>query len=183
MPILRWQNSQRIPPRSNLLLYFIFRRGNKVNSQFGGNSGLRRGLIMSRTRLLFAPALCAAIVLSAQAVCCLGGEAEKKIVRELDKPTTLEFIDTPLTDVVDYLKDLHGIEIQLDRRALDEAGIGNDVGVSLFEPVANTLSPLGAGETCKLTLGQNKASNEVLVCLNFRSFTVNSDSEKGRGSL
>jgi len=53
-------------------------------------------------------------------------EAEAKINAALDSPTQLEFIETPLQDVVDYLKELHGIEIQIDFRALEEVGIPTD---------------------------------------------------------
>jgi len=34
----------------------------------------------------------------------------------------LEFIETPLQDVIDFLKETHKIEIQIDRRALDDVG-------------------------------------------------------------
>ena len=50
--------------------------------------------------------------------------SERKIAEALASPTTLEFIETSLEDVVDYLKDLHRIEIQLDKKALDDVGIG-----------------------------------------------------------
>ena len=42
----------------------------------------------------------------------------------------MEFVDMPLTDVIDYLKDFHKIEIQLDKKAMDEAGIGTDTTVT-----------------------------------------------------
>ena len=46
------------------------------------------------------------------------GPAEEKIKRGARRATrTMEFTETPLQDVVDYLKDLHGIEIQLDDKA------------------------------------------------------------------
>ncbi|HVX15593.1 MAG TPA: hypothetical protein VHC22_30685 [Pirellulales bacterium] len=51
------------------------------------------------------------------------GASELKILDELDERTEVDFIDEPLTKVVDYLKDRHGIEIQIDRRALFKAGI------------------------------------------------------------
>ena len=50
------------------------------------------------------------------------GPAEKKIEAALKSPTHLEFVDTPLTNVVDYLKDYHQIEIQLDKKAMDGGG-------------------------------------------------------------
>ncbi len=48
---------------------------------------------------------------------------EKRIATELEQPTTMDFHETPLQDVVDYLKDLHAIEIQIDHKALTDAGI------------------------------------------------------------
>jgi hypothetical protein len=51
--------------------------------------------------------------------------AEARIRAELEEPTAVSVEAMPLEDVVDYLKDLHGVEIQLDARALDEAGIGS----------------------------------------------------------
>jgi len=56
--------------------------------------------------------------------------AEQKVLAALDSPTTLEFIETPLQDVVDFLKDVHGIEIQVDTRALDDVGIGCDTPIT-----------------------------------------------------
>jgi hypothetical protein len=58
------------------------------------------------------------------------GPAERKIDDALRSPTQLEFIETPLTDVIDYLKDYHQIEIQLDRRALDQVGIDSGTPIT-----------------------------------------------------
>jgi hypothetical protein len=58
------------------------------------------------------------------------GAAELKIRKTLEDPTIIEFVETPLQDVVDYLKDYHKIEIQLDKRALDDAGLGTDTPIS-----------------------------------------------------
>ncbi len=44
---------------------------------------------------------------------------EEKILLALEKPTVMDFIETPLQDAVDYLKDFHGIEIQLDTKVLE----------------------------------------------------------------
>lgn len=49
----------------------------------------------------------------------------------LDKHTRMDFDETPLDAVVDSLKELHGIEIQLDTRALDKVGIGSDTPVTM----------------------------------------------------
>ena len=54
------------------------------------------------------------------------GPAELKILAALDGPTTMEFTDTPLRDVIDYLKDSHRIPIVIDNPALEEVGIGTD---------------------------------------------------------
>ena len=56
--------------------------------------------------------------------------AEKKIEEALKQPTQIEFVETPLKDVVDYLKDLHKIEIQLDTAALKEAGVDESTQVT-----------------------------------------------------
>ena len=58
------------------------------------------------------------------------GPAEKKIDEALKSPTTIEFVETPLQDVVDYLKDLHKIEIQLDKKELESMSIGSDTLVT-----------------------------------------------------
>ena len=42
----------------------------------------------------------------------------------------MEFIETPLSDVIDFLKDHHHIEIQLDNKALSDVGIGSDTPVT-----------------------------------------------------
>jgi hypothetical protein len=56
--------------------------------------------------------------------------AEARIRRELESPTTLEFIETPLDEVVTYLQDLHGIAVQLDHKALEDAQVFGDAPVS-----------------------------------------------------
>ncbi|WP_158265038.1 hypothetical protein [Blastopirellula marina] len=58
------------------------------------------------------------------------GDAEKKIFEQLNEPTKIAFIDTPLVEVVEYLKTLHGIEIQLNNRALEDVGLSPDVLVT-----------------------------------------------------
>jgi len=58
------------------------------------------------------------------------GEAEEKITQALDEQTTIEFIETPLRDVVEYLKDFHDIEIQLDQRALEDIGLGPETPIT-----------------------------------------------------
>lgn len=55
---------------------------------------------------------------------------EIKILAALDEKTELEFADQPLTDVIEYLKERHDIEIQLDIKALTDEGIGSDTPVT-----------------------------------------------------
>ena len=53
--------------------------------------------------------------------------SEAAIERALDTQTQMEFFkDTPLHDVIDWLKDYHQIEIQPDTRALADIGLGTD---------------------------------------------------------
>ncbi len=77
------------------------------------------------------------------------GPAEQRIAAALKQSTVLEFIDTPLSDVVATLKDYHGIEIRLDQRALEDVGIPPDTpiteelrGVSLRSALKEMLSLL-----------------------------------------
>jgi hypothetical protein len=56
---------------------------------------------------------------------------EAAIEEALAKPTELECVETPLTDVIDALKNRCGIEIQLHKKALDDVGIGTDTPVTI----------------------------------------------------
>ncbi|MEX0675427.1 MAG: hypothetical protein WD063_00030 [Pirellulales bacterium] len=71
---------------------------------------------------------------------------EARIRTALDHPTEIAFIQTPLQDAIDYLKDFHGIEIQLDARALEDAGIGSD------SPVTRTLKGVSLASALGLVL-------------------------------
>ena len=87
--------------------------------------------------------------------------AEKKIQEALKQPTQIEFVETPLKDVVDYLKDLHHIEIQLDSAALKEAGIDEST------PVTKNLKGISLRSALKLLLDELQLKyvvhNEVLL--------------------
>jgi len=82
------------------------------------------------------------------------GRVEKKIYEVLKSPTRVDFVDTPLEDVVDSLKDSHEIEIQVDVNALNEAGIRADV------PVTKKLSGISLSSALRLIL-----SELDLICL------------------
>ena len=58
------------------------------------------------------------------------GSAEQAIYDALEDDTHFEFIETPLSDVVAYLQDLHKVQIQLDTKSLDGVGIGTDTPIS-----------------------------------------------------
>jgi outer membrane protein assembly factor BamD (BamD/ComL family) len=89
------------------------------------------------------------------------GEAHGKIEKALDSPTQLEFIETPLQDVVDFLKDYHDIEIQIDTRALEDVGIGTDT------PVTKNLKNISLRSALRLMLREldltGVAQDEVLL--------------------
>jgi hypothetical protein len=53
-----------------------------------------------------------------------------KILKALDETTELEFVETPLTDVVDAFKQRHKIEIQLDTKALTSANVALDTPIT-----------------------------------------------------
>src|SRR5262249_29642196 len=56
--------------------------------------------------------------------------AAKRIDNELDKTTDIDFIETPLKDVVDYLKEKHVIPIVLKTKKLEEASVSPDTPVT-----------------------------------------------------
>ncbi len=55
---------------------------------------------------------------------------EQRILAALGEPTEMDMTQMPLQDAVDYLQDLHHIQIQLDGKSLQEAGIGSDTPVT-----------------------------------------------------
>lgn len=89
------------------------------------------------------------------------GPNEKKIMEELDENTDIDFSEQALSDVVDYLSQRHGIEIQLDRKALSDAGVGSDI------PITRTIKGIKLRSALKLLLGEHELTyvihNEVLM--------------------
>ena len=87
--------------------------------------------------------------------------AEKKIEEALKQPTQIEFVETPLKDVVDYLKDLHHIEIQLDTAALREVDVDENT------PISKNLKGISLRSALKLLLDDLQLTfvvhNEVLL--------------------
>jgi hypothetical protein len=89
------------------------------------------------------------VVLESEAERERDASAYRRLGKILSEPTRFAFENVPLQDAVDYLKDLHGVEIQLDIWALEKAGIDYDVPVSyqaheipLREALAGFLTPL-----------------------------------------
>jgi len=89
----------------------------------------------------------------AVAVVCSGrwasaeSAAEKKIREELAKPTSAEFNETPLRDVIKYFSDLHGINIEINQKKLEE---GN---VTLDTPITKVLKSVSMTSSLNLLLG------------------------------
>lgn len=48
----------------------------------------------------------------------------------LDEKTERDFTDQSLQDVLDYFKAKHGLEIQIDKKALEESGVGIDLPIT-----------------------------------------------------
>lgn len=90
-----------------------------------------------------------------------GDPATARIEESLGEATTLQFIETPLQDVVDYLEDLHGIEIQIDQRVLEDQGIGTDT------PITRNLKGITLRSALRLMLRELKLTyfvwDEVLL--------------------
>lgn len=58
-------------------------------------------------------------------------ESEKRIRESLQRPITFDFQETPLSDVIAFLRDYTGNNIVLDENALDAAGVSLDTPVTL----------------------------------------------------
>ncbi|MCH7729430.1 MAG: hypothetical protein IH991_23580, partial [Planctomycetes bacterium] len=56
--------------------------------------------------------------------------AEAKILNALEDETSMAFNKTPLSEAIEFLKDYHKIEIHLDAKALEDAGIESDTPVT-----------------------------------------------------
>jgi hypothetical protein len=92
--------------------------------------------------------------------------ADARISAALETPTVLEFLETPLQDVISYLADYHKIDIQLDKKALDDVGIGTDT------PITRTLRGISLRSALQLMLKEFDLTyvidNEVLQITTLR---------------
>jgi hypothetical protein len=59
------------------------------------------------------------------------GPIVEKIRKALMSQTEMLFTESPLQEVMDYLRERHKIDIQLDARALDDAGTGTDTPITI----------------------------------------------------
>jgi len=57
--------------------------------------------------------------------------ADRQVYGELEKPSGAEFIETPLSDIFDYLAAKHSITIQLDAPAFVKAGVDSQVPLTI----------------------------------------------------
>lgn len=67
----------------------------------------------------------------------------KKIEAALEHPTEVSFTDNPLEEALNYLEDLHHIEIWLDKQALQNEGVATDQPVTLMMTGITLRSALG----------------------------------------
>ncbi|HVX60405.1 MAG TPA: von Willebrand factor type A domain-containing protein [Pirellulales bacterium] len=55
---------------------------------------------------------------------------ETQIMAALDDTTELDFVDQPLSDVIEYLRERHGVEIQVDGEVLADSGVGVETPIT-----------------------------------------------------
>jgi len=60
-----------------------------------------------------------------------GREAEAAIETALSQPTRLAFIETPLEDILAYLRDVRRIQIFMDRRSFDKAKVRTNIPITI----------------------------------------------------
>jgi len=68
-------------------------------------------------------------------VTCIRDSRNEKVLKELGQPTHMDFRETPLEDAVDYLKDLHGIDIRFYPNAIPPEQL--DGGLPLSATIKN----------------------------------------------
>ncbi|HJT35842.1 MAG TPA: hypothetical protein VJ783_27685, partial [Pirellulales bacterium] len=92
--------------------------------------------------------LAAPLASRAQEALPLPTAGKAAIQRALGENTELDFVDQPLADVVEFLKQRHVIEIQLDARALADAGLGSDT------PITRKIKDISLRSVLRLVLGE-----------------------------
>lgn len=79
-----------------------------------------------------------------------------EIERKLEEPTTCEFVEAPLADVLAYLAERHGLQIQVDELTLD------DLGLTLDQPITRTLPKIRLRSALALILEELELTAVVL---------------------
>ncbi|MGH7192098.1 MAG: hypothetical protein ACREJM_01030, partial [Candidatus Saccharimonadales bacterium] len=90
---------------------------------------------------------------------CAGAEAD--IEQALDGPAEFDLADVPLKDVANMLTAQYGISVQLDARALEDAGLGSET------PVTRQVRDVSLRSALRLLLGEFDLTyvirNEVML--------------------
>ena len=55
----------------------------------------------------------------------------EKIEKALEADASVDFLEAPLADVAQYIRDTHQIPVIIDKRALDDVGLGGDTPVTI----------------------------------------------------
>ncbi len=97
---------------------------------------------------------------------------QAKIREKLAQPVTLEFVETPLGDVVDFLRDFTSVNIVLNRANLEKEGVNHDT------PVTIHVEQLSLHTALKLLLGGlNLGARVEDECLVIRSLSARATPE------
>ncbi|MBL9122541.1 MAG: hypothetical protein JNG90_02835 [Planctomycetaceae bacterium] len=75
-------------------------------------------------------------------------DAQTRILHELHAGTTVDFVESPLSDVVQYLEDYHNVQIEFDLKRLEEVGTSTDA------PVSRQLKNVSLANALDLILGE-----------------------------
>ncbi len=81
--------------------------------------------------------------------------AENDIEAALKEPTTIEIVEMPLKDVVDHLKDVHKLEIQLDAAGLKAAGVEDST------PITKNIKGVSLADGLNMILDETELGWEV----------------------
>jgi hypothetical protein len=91
----------------------------------------------------------------------LPGPVEAQIDKALDGTADMEFAEEPLAEVLSKLGEQHPVQIHLDHKALNDAGVGSDT------PITRSIKGLSLRTALKLMLGELDLTyiirNEVLT--------------------
>jgi len=78
-------------------------------------------------------------------------EEEKKIEQALDKPITVAMQNTPLKDFIDFIRSATGLNVYIDRVALEDEGVALDTKVTVNAKNLPLRTVLGTLKSLNLT--------------------------------